>query len=88
MWGSITQTLKGWKTIIWSGFVTLLGAITAALTALNGDMVAALLPDRYKPFSPVVYSLAMTAIGGITGWLRFVTDTPVGQSSPLDPGKV
>jgi len=78
MWGRISATLKGWKTIIWSAFLGVLGVVLTALTALNGDMIAALLPDRYKVFSPLIYSLLIAIIGAITAWLRVVTTGPVG----------
>lgn len=79
MWARFTVAVKGWKTIIWSVFLMLLGAGLTALTALDGDMVAAVLPDKYKVFAPMIYSFAVAIIGGVTAYLRSITDTSVGQ---------
>ena len=75
MWAALVTKIKGWKTLIWSGILVALGAIGTIMAAFNGDMVAALLPDKYKPFAPMVLML----IGAITGGLRLITTGPVGD---------
>ena len=75
MWAAFVDSIKGWKTIIWSGFLVVIGIIGTAMAALNGDMVAVILPDKYKPFIPVI----LVVIGSITASLRIVTTGPVGN---------
>ena len=70
------KRLKGYRTLVWSGFLAAVGMVYAVLQAVNVDMLGYILPEKYKPFAP----LAITAIGVITGWLRLVTDTPLGKS--------
>lgn len=85
MWGKISAKLKGWRTIIWSGFLAIAGGAVAILQAVNVDMIGIVLPDKYKPYGPVIAPLVIAAIGVITGWLRYVTTTPIGSDQPLQP---
>ena len=77
MIAQLRERLKGWKTIVWSGFLVVLGLAATVLNSLDSTSMTALLPDKYKPFAPMVLAL----IGGITESLRWITTTPVGQKS-------
>jgi hypothetical protein len=75
MFAKIRFKLEGWKTIIWARALVLIGIIVTILSVMTGDQVSALLPDRYKPFAPMVLAL----VGIITEALRRVTTGPVGS---------
>ncbi len=81
MWETFKEKIKGWKTMIWSGFLVLLGLVATALSALNGDMIASLLPDKYKIFVPLLLSV----VGAVTGTLRVITTGPVGVKGDEEP---
>jgi hypothetical protein len=77
MFAKIREKIKGWKTIIWARSLILVGVLIAVLSALTGDQVAALVPDKFKPFAP----LLLVVIGLITEGLRRVTTGPVGAKA-------
>lgn len=59
--------MKGWRTIIFSGLVSLLGLIQATdlVTLFNDKRIA---------------GWVMLGIGAISIWLRTITTTPIGKS--------
>lgn len=59
--------LKGWKTLIFGGLITMLGGIQAA------DL-ATIVPAQYV-------GIALAGIGAIVMFLRSVTNTPVASST-------
>ena len=67
--------LQGWKTIIWARALVLIGVLVTVLSVLTGDQVSAMLPDKYKPFAPLVLAF----VGVITEALRRMTTGPVGS---------
>lgn len=73
--------LEGWKTIIWARALVLVGVAVTLLSVMTGDQVSALLPDRWKPFAPMV----LTVIGIVTEALRRVTTGPVGSKGDEAP---
>ena len=84
MWASLKQTLKGWKTAIWSVFLIALGLGLTALSALDIVQLTAILPEKYKPFAPMLLAI----IGGITGYLRSITTGPMGSKGNVSPEPV
>jgi len=83
MFASITQKLKGWKTIIFARFLVLMGLLAGAVVPLlqlvNGDQIGIFIPPKYTPFIPII----VAAIGMITEWLRHVTTGPVGSKGEV-----
>ena len=83
MFASITQKLKGWKTIIWARTVVLLGLLSGVVIPLlqmvNGDQIGIFIPPKYTPFIPLI----VAAIGMVTEWLRHVTTGPVGSKGEV-----
>jgi len=83
MFASITQKLKGWKTIIWARclvFIGLLaGAVVPVLQEIRGDQIGVFIPPKYTPFIPLV----LTVIGVVTEGLRHVTTGPVGSKGEV-----
>ena len=83
MFASITQKLKGWKTIIWARVLVFVGLVSGAVVPLlqmvNGDQIGVFIPPKYTPFIPLV----VAAIGMITEWLRHVTTGPVGSKGDV-----
>lgn len=77
------QRIKGWKTVIFARLLVVAGFLATILSAMDVVQITALLPDKFKPFAPMI----LCVIGVIVEVLRRVTDTAVGQSAPLDPGK-
>ena len=79
MFANIREKLKGWKTIIWSWFLILLGLvfglIIPLLDALNVAQVNAVIPEKLVPFAPLI----LVAVGEVTKRLRQVTTGPVGS---------
>lgn len=60
--------MKGWKTVIFGGLVTILGGLQAT-------DIATIIPPQYT-------GLAMSVIGLIVMGLRALTTTPVGVAKP------
>lgn len=75
MFAKIRFKIEGWKTIIWARTLVLIGVVVTVLSVMTGDEVSAILPDRYKPFAPMILAL----IGIVTEALRRVTTGPVGS---------
>lgn len=75
MWAAFILKLKGWKTLVFGVFLTIAGVVCTVLMAVNDSMVQILLPDKYKPFSPLI----ITLIGMFVCQLRMVTDTRWGR---------
>lgn len=59
--------LKGWKTLIFSGLIALLGVATQF--------------DWTTAVNPKTAGIILTVIGGISAVLRFVTNTPATKST-------
>jgi drug/metabolite transporter (DMT)-like permease len=81
MFTSFLERVKGWKTIIFARALVLLGVLLTVLSALTGDEIGAMLPDKYRPFAPLVLAL----VGVVTEGLRRVTDGPVGAKGDEVP---
>jgi uncharacterized membrane protein len=60
--------LSGWKTILFSLLITILGF----LETFDITQIASMIPAEYQP-------LVISVIGVIVAVLRFVTKTPVGK---------
>jgi Mg2+/citrate symporter len=67
--------MKGWKTLTFGVFLGVMGVIASLLMAVNDSMVQVILPDKYKPFSPLI----ITVIGIVVCQLRLLTDTAWGR---------
>jgi len=75
--------LAGWRTMAWSLFLVVLGAVLTYVSSITPDGLAALLPAKLAPFSPMLISI----IGLVTGYLRTITTTPVGVPPVVTPPK-
>ena len=75
MFAKLRFKLEGWKTIIWARALVLVGVLVTVLSVMTGDQVSAMLPDRYKPFAPMV----LAVVGIVTEGLRRMTTGPVGS---------
>lgn len=73
--------MKGWKTIIWSAALVIIGIIGTVMASLNSDMIALLLPEKYRPYAPLI----LVVIGAVTGSLRMITTGPVGEKGDEEP---
>jgi hypothetical protein len=85
LWSKFKLKINGWKTIIWSRFLVLLGVAVTLLAALDPGAITALIPAQYQPFAP----LLIVGIGLVTEWLRHLTVAPVGvkvETTTVDPG--
>jgi len=77
-WEALKEKLKGWKTIIWNGF---LGVMPVVLVAL--DKVAAVDMSQYTTWwMAIVVGAVVSAIGV---WLRYITTGPVGAKGDEMP---
>ena len=81
MWAAFRERVKGWKTIIWSVFLVLFGIVGTIIASLNSDMIALMLPEKYRPYAPVI----LIVIGAVTGALRVSTTGPVGVKGDDEP---
>ncbi len=81
MWAAFREHMKGWKTMILSAFLILSGIIGTIIASLNSDMIALLLPERFRPFAPVI----LIVIGAVTGGLRMATTGPIGVKGDEEP---
>lgn len=72
--------LKGWRTVIWNAILVVVGVVGTAFAALNSDQLAAILPEKYRPFAPLILSL----IGAIGMGFRWMTTGPVGEGHDHD----
>ena len=79
------QKLRGWKTIIWSRFLVVLGVIGGVIVpiieAIDSSLVGALIPPKWQPFTPLI----LVAIGIVNEWLRRITTGPVGAKGEEEP---
>lgn len=80
-----SEKLKGWKTMIWSSFLTGLGLIATFLIGIlpliDGTQIGIFIPPEYTPFIPLI----LAAIGLVTGALRAITTGPVGAKGEAEP---
>lgn len=74
----LREKLKGWKTIIWNGFVALMPLVLVSL-----DKLQAL--DLTQYMSAPLAILAGFVIGGVGMGLRVVTTGPVGSKGDDAP---
>ena len=85
MFANIRERLKGYKTIIWSYALMIvgivLGIVLPVLEALNITQINAVIPQKFVPYAPLV----LIAIGQITKMLRQVTTGPVGAKGDAAP---
>jgi hypothetical protein len=85
MFAAIRERLKGWKTIIWSRMLVVVGVVAGAIVpmlgVINGDMITALLPEKALPFAPLV----LVVIGVVNETLRRFTTGPVGAKGDEEP---
>jgi hypothetical protein len=83
MFASITQKLKGWKTIIFARFLVGLGALAGIIYPLlqlvNGDQIGVFIPPKYTPLIPLIVAV----IGMVNEGLRRVTTGPVGSKGEV-----
>jgi len=83
MFASITQKLKGWKTIIFSRLLVFLGALAGVvyplLQMIDGQQIGVFIPPKYTPFIPIIIAF----IGMISEGLRRVTTGPVGSKGDI-----
>lgn len=79
MYAAIREKLKGWKTIIWSRALVVVGVVAGfvipMLQMLTSEQISSLLPPHLVPWAPLI----LVAIGGVTEWLRRSTTGPVGS---------
>ena len=76
---SIRTTIKGWKTMSFSAFLVILGVVGTVAMSINSEMLTSILPDKYKPFAPLILSL----IGAVVAALRMVTTGPIGEKDTV-----
>lgn len=78
MFAKLREKLKGWKTMIWNGFV----AVTpVALVSL--DKLQALDLSQYMTWwMAIIVGFLVSAVGV---WLRYVTTGPVGSKGEVAP---
>ena len=85
MFAKIRETLKGYKTIIWSYALMIVGIVLGigipVLDALNVTQINAVIPQKFVPYAPLV----LIAIGQITKMLRQATTGPVGAKGNVTP---
>jgi hypothetical protein len=73
------QRLRGWRTVIFSGFLVALGIVLSGLSALDVVQLQVILPASLKPFAPMI--LAM--VGAAVMYLRIITTTAAYPGLPL-----
>ena len=78
MWAKIKAKLRGWKTIIWNGFVAV---VPVALVSL--DKLASLDLSQYMTWwMAIIVGFVVSAVGV---WLRYITTGPVGAKGDEQP---
>lgn len=78
MFTKLRERLKGWKTIIWNGFVALAPVLLVAV-----DKLQAIDLTPYMTWYMAI--AAGVIVGGIGTWLRYVTTGPVGAKGDEEP---
>lgn len=63
---------------MFSAILIVIGVVLTLMMALTSDMVEVILPEKYRPFAPLV----ITFIGIIAGWLRSITNTAPFSNAP------
>jgi hypothetical protein len=74
-WQSLHARIKGWRTMLWGGLLTVAGPLIETLDALRAVDWAQFLTARNV-------ALAAAGIGIVTLWLRWLTTGPVGNKDP------
>ena len=78
MLAALKEKLRGWKTIIWNGFV----AVTP-LALVSLDKLAAVdLTPYMTPWAGIAAGFVISAVGV---WLRYITTGPVGSKGDEAP---
>lgn len=77
-WGALKEKLRGWKTIIWNGFVAIVPVVLVSL-----DKLASLDLSQYMTWwLAILVGFIISAVGV---WLRYVTTGPVGAKGDEEP---
>jgi hypothetical protein len=77
-WEAVKAKLRGWKTIIWNGFVAVAPVVLVSL-----DKLASLDLSQYMTWwMAIVVGFVVSAVGV---WLRYVTTGPVGAKGDEEP---
>lgn len=74
MWQALKTKLKGWKTVIWHGAVAASGTVLLTIDQLK-------LVDFSQFLTPTRALIVGTALGLVGIWLRFATNSSVGQKT-------
>ena len=76
----LSEKIKGWKTIIWNGFLALAAPVAIALQQLG-----AIDWSQYVgPIGAICIGFLIAAIGI---WLRYITTGPVGVKGDEEPSQ-
>lgn len=78
MLAKLRDRMKGWKTIIWNGF---LGIVPLLLAAVDKLQVMDLTP--YMTWYMAI--AAGVVVGSVGVWLRYLTTGPVGSKGDEEP---
>jgi hypothetical protein len=85
MFAKLREKLKGYKTVIWSYILMVVGGVLGIglplLDALDITQINAIIPQKYVPFAPLV----LIFIGQVTKMLRQATTGPVGAKGDEAP---
>lgn len=77
-WQAVKEKLRGWKTIIWNGFIAVVPVIMVSL-----DKIASLDLSQYMTWwMAIAVGFVVSAIGV---WLRYITTGPVGAKGDEAP---
>ncbi len=78
MFANLRERLRGWKTVIWNGFLGLTPALLVAV-----DKLQAMDLTPYMTWYMAI--AAGILVGAIGTWLRYVTTGPVGSKGEEAP---
>jgi hypothetical protein len=78
MFAKFCEKLKGWKTILWNGFLGLAPVLLVAV-----DKLQAMDLTPYMTWYMAI--AAGVVVGGAGTWLRYVTTGPVGSKGEEEP---
>ncbi len=73
-WARVGIRTKGYKTVLWSRFLVILGIFLPLLQAAGSINLEGILPPKYAPYVPLI----LVIIGIVNEKLRRLTDGPVG----------